>query len=744
MSGRVKNSENLLASLLKNIGSPVLFLFTFVGIIIISLVQLSKSIIQKLPTPSFSPQPLPFPPNRFLPPRFLKSFLVSFSLIIIILLTTYLFYHVFLRDLPSPTTLTLSHPDLSTKIMDNHGNLLYQIYSDENRSLIRLADLPPHLIQATIASEDKEFYRHHGVSLRGIVRALVSNLTNCRLNNHNCTLQGGSTITQQLVKNSLLSGEKTYTRKIREAILAIQLERHYTKDQILEFYFNYVPYGGTSYGIEEAARTYFGKSAADLTLSESALLAGLPVSPTILSPFGTNPHLAKNRQSQILDSMVSLKYITDSEALAAKSTPLTFRPQISGITAPHFVMYIKDYLVRRYGEDLVSRGGLEVITTLDLEKQRILEREISSELTKLTNLNVTNAAGLITEPSSGRILAMVGSRDFFDSQLDGQVNVTIQPRQPGSAIKPLTYALAFMNGLSPASTIEDSPVCFTSKGSPPYCPQNYDGRYHGKITLRQALASSYNIPAIKLLNGLGVNNLVNFAKQLGIKTWADSSRFGLALTLGGGEVTMLDMAEVYGVFANYGKRVPLNGVISVKSAAGQVLEDNTFSKEGSEAVLPPAVAYEINHILSDRLARSPAFGYNSLLNIPGRSVAVKTGTTNDLRDNWTFGYTPEVLVATWVGNNDNTPMSSVASGITGASPIWANTMKEILPLYTSTPFRPPENMIAIPMCSTTGRPYCPNSCSGKLQMEYFVPGSEPQVDCSLSGLIPPAAAFTSQ
>ncbi len=630
-------------------------------------------------------------------------------------------YWLILRDLPSVTLLTQNQPSLTTKIYDRHGELLYQIYKDENRSLIKLADLPQHVVDSVLAAEDKNFFSHFGVDPAGILRATYKNFINCKLGFKNCSPEGGSTITQQLIKNTLLSPEKTLLRKLKELILAIQTERTYSKDQILEMYLNQVGYGGTAYGIEEASRNYFGKSAKDLTLSESAMLAGLPISPTILSPFGTNPYLGKIRQQQVLENMVASGYILEDDKVKALSTPLVFHPQGISIRAPHFVMYVKDLLVKQYGESVVARGGLSVTTTLDLGIQDTLATSIDEELDKLSNLHVQNGAGMVVNPQSGEILAMVGSRDFFDTNHDGQVNIVLQKRQPGSSIKPITYALALERGLSPSSTIDDSPICYRSPAQPDYCPKNYDGRFHGTVTLRTALASSYNIPAVKLLNAYGLDNMIALAKRLGITTWEDPSRFGLSLTLGGGEITMLDLASVYSVFANQGTKVPFKSILSVQSPSGSDFAGRPTPPNSSDSVevLSPAVAYQINSILSDPLARAPAFGTNSILNLPGKNVAVKTGTTNALRDNWTFGYTSDLLVATWVGNNDNTPMSSVASGITGASPIWAHTMTKLLAGTIPPPLVPPSNLLKARV-----------SCDEPARYDYFVAGKAPQLNCS--------------
>lgn len=729
------------AKALELIGKPTFFLFTIFVISLVSLLNLLKFLIQKLYR-SFTNFRLPTItlPHISLPK--IKYSLLFFALGFILFFTC--FYYFILRDLPSVKLLTDSPPSLSTKIYDRNGELLYQIYKDENRSLVSLNQLPKYLIEATIAAEDRNFYHHFGIDPIGIARASLNNLR-CFIYSIPCSLQGGSTITQQLVKNTLLSPEKTFIRKLKELILSFETEIVYSKDQILEMYLNQVGYGGTAYGIEEAAHQYFGKSAKDLTLSESTILAGLPISPTILSPFGTTPYLGKIRQQQVLESMVQTKVISEDEKVKALSTPLVFHPQAISIKAPHFVMYIKDLLVKQFGEGTVARGGLEVTTTLDLKVQNILQNEINIELINLKKLNVQNGAGLIVNVISGDILAMVGSRDFFDSEHDGQVNIVMQPRQPGSAIKPITYALALSNGLTPNSTIEDSPICFIIKGQPNYCPKNYDGRFHGRVTARTALASSYNIPAIKLLNSYGISKMIDLAKLMGITTWEDSSRFGLSLTLGGGEITMLDLASVYSVFANGGTKIPFNSIISVKDSRGVSLTGDVSNAqvgmpkaEGDSPMYPqvlsPAVAYQINSILSDPLARAPSFGINSVLNLPGKNVAVKTGTTNNLRDNWTFGYSSQILVTTWVGNNDNSPMSKVASGITGASPIWARTMQKILKDNPSEPFTIPSNIARVNL-----------ACSGNPKYEYFVSGTAPKVDCSSpAGSILPLAASISQ
>ena len=635
------------------------------------------------------------------------------------------FYTFILNDLPSPSSLSTVFVPLTTHIRDRQGNELYKIYRNQNRTLVKLSDLPPYVLQSVIAIEDKGFYSHRGFSLMGILRALVSNIK-CSVINTQCatSIQGGSTITQQLVKTSLLSPERTLRRKLRELVLSLAVEIIYTKNQILEMYLNRVNFGGAAYGIEEAAQTYFGKNAAKLSLAEATLLSGLPASPTTYSPFGVHPETAKERQKEVLRQMVSANFLTWDQAASISATDLVFRHPETDIQAPHFVMYVKDLLATKYGIDMVESGGLEVTTSLDLPTQLAAEEIVAAEIAKIKRLNIGNGAVLITKPGTGEILAMVGSKNYFDLDNDGNVNVTLSSRQPGSAIKPINYALAFQKGFTPASLIDDSPITYRVPGQPPYSPINYDRRYHGKVSLRTALASSFNIPAVKLLSANGVENLVTLGKTMGITTWSDSSRFGLSLTLGGGEIKMTDLAVAYGVFANSGYKVSLNPILEVKDSKGNILEK--FVCCNKTQVLDSQIAFLISDILSDNQARTPTFGPRSQLYIPGSAIAVKTGTTNNLRDNWTIGYSPDFLVASWVGNNDNSPMSYVASGVTGASPIWRRITDLLLKQFPSAGFTPPEQLLKISVCALTGQLPC-SACPTKT--EYFVPGTQPKVAC---------------
>ena len=635
------------------------------------------------------------------------------------------FYYFILKDLPKPTDLTNREPTLSTKIYDRNNQLLFTFYKDQNRSLVALNEVPDHFIKATLAIEDSQFYNHNGVSIKGILRSVDQILFNQQL-------QGGSTITQQLIKNALLTQERTITRKIKELILSIEVEVLFSKDKILEMYLNEVSYGGTAYGVEQASQSYFGKSVKDLNLAESALLAGLPASPTTYSPFGLNPHLSIYRQHQVLNRMVEEEMIAPFEAELAKQQKIKLAPQFTNIKAPHFVMFVKDILVQEYGQTMVEQGGLTVTTSLDLSLQESVQQIVSSEIIKVAPFNITNGAALVTNPKTGEILSLVGSRDYFDTDRDGQVNVTTRLRQPGSAIKPVNYSLALENGYTAGSVLKDTPVTYDIAGSKPYSPVNYDSRFHGSVNLRTALANSYNVPAVKLLAALGVDKMIAHGKKLGITTWNQPERYGLSLTLGGAEVKMTDMAVVFATFANQGNKVDLHPILKVTDSKGKVLQEFSCDQNTKQVfcqpnqVLSPSSAAIISDILSDPYARIPAFGSRSYLNIPNHQVAVKTGTTNDKRDNWTIGYTQDYLTAVWVGNNDNSPMSQVASSITGASPIWHNVMVKLLEDTPSHQFTLPSNLIKADICPITGQLAC-TGCGGKT--EYFVPGTEPKIHC---------------
>jgi 1A family penicillin-binding protein len=645
-------------------------------------------------------------PMRNLHPRrgvFFLWFTSGIVVSVCFLIVPFEFYRV-VSVLPNPKLLAARDVPVTTKILDRNGILLYEIYSDENRTPVPLSEIPDIVKNSTISIEDRDFYKHQGFSIRGILRAADQTLLNDRL-------QGGSTITQQLIKSTLLTPEITIQRKLKEVILAFWAEQMYTKNQILEMYLNQIPYGGTAWGIESAAQTYFGKSVQNLTLSEAALLAGLPAAPSDYSPYGSNKEKAINRQKEVLSRMVENHYITKQEADEAAAQPLIFRQQTVPIRAPHFVFYVRDYLLKRYGPRLVERGGLRVITTLDSSLQDQVQTIVKNQIATLTPLHVGNGAALVTNPKTGDILAMVGSKNYFDIASDGNVNVTTALRQPGSSIKVVTYAAALEHGFTAASILQDSPVSYPLAGQAPYTPVNYDGRFHGPVPLRYALGNSFNIPAVKTLNTVGIPTMQDKAKLMGIDTWNQPERYGLSLTLGGAEVTMVDMAEVYGTLANQGKHMDLFPILSITDYAGNSIEQG--NPASPIQAVSSGVSWILSNILSDNAARVMEFGPSSNLVIPGKTVSVKTGTTNEKRDNWTIGYTPSYVVTVWVGNNDNSPMNQqLASGITGAAPIWQEIMKLLLKDKPDEIQSKPDDIISVPCY------YGKN--------EYFIKGTEPQ------------------
>ena len=652
--------------------------------------------------------------------HFLRNSAAIVSLVLILLFVV--FYFAILKDLPLPTKLSSASTPQSTLIYDRNGKLLYNIYDKRNQTFIPLSSIPKSMQEATISIEDRNFYSHGAVDFRGIARAFISTVFHRQI-------QGGSTLTQQLVKNSLLTQEQTLPRKIKEVILAFATELLYSKNQILEMYLNQVPYGGTAYGIEAASETYFGKHAKDLDLAESALLAGLPQAPSEFSPFGSQPELGKQRQIEVLKAMQDQGYITSDQEQKAEKEVLNYKRISNEIEAPHFVLYIKDLLIQKYGQKTVDEGGLKVITSLDLNVQNVAQDSVAKEVDALPSYyHVTNGAALVTDPATGEILAMVGSKDYFDTKIAGNVNVTTALRQHGSSIKPINYAVGLVNNYSAATTFIDEPVCFPNQGGKNYCPLNYDLKWHGLVAMRYALGNSLNIPAVKMLELNGVKAMVATASAMGITTFDEPERYGLSLTLGGAEVKMTDMATAFGVFANSGYRIDLHPILKITDKTGKVLEQYSpppspiFGKK----VLPDGVAYIVSDILADNGARLLEFGDNSALKIPGQIVSVKTGTTNDFRDNWTIGYTPSLLVAAWVGNDDNTPMSGLASGITGAAPIWNDIMSTLLKGKTPEPLSRPPSVIQKSVCSDTG--FFPSIAAGATscptRFEYFIKGTE--------------------
>lgn len=653
-----------------------------------------------------------------------KTILKYWKIIAVATVFITILYIFIIKELPSPTKLSSTQIPQSTKIFDRKDRLLYTIYGNKNQTFVPLSKIPKTVQNATIAVEDKDFYKHGAIDIRGIARALVAITFHKRL-------EGGSTITQQLVKNSLLTPERTIIRKIKEVILSFATEVIYSKDKILEMYLNQVPYGGTAWGIEAASQTYFGKRAENLTLSESALLAGLPEAPTAFSPYGAHPELAKKRQENVLKKMYQQGYINKQQMEKSIKESLNFQKVSNNIEAPHFVLFVKDLLAKKYGENIVQEGGFRVRTSLDLDIQNFAQDSVASEVAKLKDYNVGNGATLVTKPGTGEILAMVGSRNYFDTEIDGNVNVTLALRQPGSSIKPVNYAVGLIKGYNAATPFVDNKICFPNQGGAFYCPVNYDGKWHGVILMRDALGNSINIPAVKMLKVNSIESMIATASAMGISTFNDPSRYGLSLTLGGGEVTMYDMSTAFGVFANKGYKIDLHPILKISDRNGKTLEEYKPSESPifGKKVIPPGVAFIISHILMDNNARAIEFGTNSELKIDNKIVSVKTGTTNDFRDNWTIGYTPSILVTTWVGNNDNKPMRGLVSGITGAAPIWNKIMTYLLKDKPKEEPQRPDSVIGKIVCSTSGLIPPPDTTPDRCptRFEYFIKGMEPKM-----------------
>jgi penicillin-binding protein 1C len=584
----------------------------------------------------------------------------------------------------------------STQIYDRTGKiLLYDIHQDVKRTDIPFEQMSINIKNATVAIEDSEFYNHGGIRITSILRAIFSNLTGIGIGG------GGSTITQQLVKNTLLtssSGFAKYIRKIKEWVLAIKIDNSMPKEKILEAYLNEVPYGGNVYGIEAASKTYFNKDAIDLTLAEAAYLASIPQSPTTLSPYGKNRSKLDSRKNLVLARMLELKFITKDDYDKAKKEVVTFIPQATmGIRAPHFVFFIKDYLEQKYGAEMIENGGLKVTTTLDAGLQDKAEQIVKEgALKNAKDWNGKNAGLVAIDPKTGQILTMVGSRNYFDKEIDGNFNITTANRQPGSSFKPFIYATAFNKGFTADTVLFDLPTEFQTtcnaygKALPGYnqkdcyMPDDYDGKFRGPMSLRDALAQSINIPAVKLFYLAGLPDSLKTAEDMGISTLGEINQYGLTLVIGGGEVSLLDITSAYGVFANNGIRNQYTGILKVEDLNGKVLEEFTTN---SKEILPKNTALTISDILSDEKARIPTFGAHSALYIPNKAVAVKTGTTNNDKDAWTIGYTPSIVVGVWAGNNENIPMKKGGAALAG--PIWNKFISEALKILPNETFEKP-------------------------------------------------------
>lgn len=607
------------------------------------------------------------------------------------------------KELPSPEQFVNRQISQSTKIYDRTGEiLLYEIQGEERRTIIPFEEIPDYVKQATIAAEDQGFYQHAAFDWRAMVRALLVNIIKGKI------VQGGSTITQQLAKNAFLTPERTFTRKIKELILAYWIEKLYSKDEILNLYLNQISYGANAYGIEAASQTYFSKSAKDLNLVEAATLAALPKSPSYYSPWGPHKDELEQRKNYILEEMFKLGFIDKEEKQRAQNTQPKFSNQnLGSIKAPHFVMMIRDYLINKYGEEFVEKGGLKVITTLDWQLQELAEKVVKEGAERNTQLyQGKNAALVAQDPKTGQILALAGSKNYFDVENEGNFNVAVQGlRQPGSALKPFVYLAAFQKGYSPETIVFDLPTEFSSYNN--ICPlininfndnnhlcfhpQNFDGKFRGPVNLRTALAQSINVPSVKVLYLVGLRDVLKTLHDFGINTLTDPSRYGLSLVLGGGEVKLIEMVDAYSVLAQEGIKHRQSFILEVKDSSGKTLEKYL---DQATRVVEPQYPRMINDILSDIEARSGLFQNSLNLTIfPDREVALKTGTTDNFKDAWTVGYTPSLVVGVWAGNNDNTPMQKQAGSILAAVPIWHEFMVKALENQPIEFFNKPEPVL---------------------------------------------------
>jgi 1A family penicillin-binding protein len=613
--------------------------------------------------------------------KFFGILAAYFSLALFVFMVGVFIY--FSKDLPSPGKMNSRFIAESTKIYDRTGqHILYEVHGEEKRTIIPFSDIPESVRYATIALEDQDFYSHHGIKFSSIIRAALKDVIGGGVS------QGGSTITQQFVKKSLLTDERTFSRKIKEVILSLELETKYSKDEILEMYLNQIPYGSNAYGIEAASQTFFGKNTKDLTLDEAALLASLPQAPTYYSPNGSHPDALKGRQEYALKRMADLGYITQEQADGFKDVNVLakIKPFQENIDAPHFVMYVKEYLEKTYGEQAVEQSGLKVYTTLDWDKQRIAEKAVKDGADINTKkYNANNASLVAMDPKTGQILAMVGSKDYFDKTIDGQVNVAIRDRQPGSSFKPYVYLTAFKKGYTPETQIWDVDTNFETADGKTYNPKNYDGKNRGLLQMKNTLAMSLNVPAVETLYLAGVKDSIQTARDMGITTLSNPANLGLSLVLGGGEVKLLDHTNAFATLATGGIFRNKTAILKITDAKGNILEE--FKDSPGKRVVEEKYVSMIDYIMSTNDLRAPVFGSNSPLAFTGsRPVAAKTGTTNEWRDGWTMGYTPSLAVGVWAGNNNNSPMAKGADGVFVAAPIWRSFMDQALKNYATETF----------------------------------------------------------
>jgi len=600
----------------------------------------------------------------------------------------------FIKDLPDPNKVNKRVVAESTKIYDRTGeHVLYEIHGEEKRTLISFEEMPKSIKYATIASEDQDFYSHYGIKFSSIARAVLKDILNRGAS------QGGSTITQQFVKNSILTSEKTLTRKIKEVILSLEVEQKFSKDEILRMYLNEIPYGSNAYGIESAAQTFFRKSAKDLTFDEAAILAVLPRATSFFSPYGSNTDRLKVNQEAVLDKMANLGYISREDADKYKKEDVLGKIVVKreNINAPHFVMYIREYLDDKYGSQEMEEGGMKIYTTLDWDKQQIAEKAVKEGIEKnQEKWKVSNAALVAIDPKTGQILAMVGSKDYFGESypvdcipgknclFEPNVNVAIRDRQPGSSFKPFVYLTAFSKGYFPETILYDVETDFNKGSEDNYIPQNYDGQFRGPLKMKDALGMSLNVPAVKTLYLAGVKDSINLAKNLGIEGLNEPERYGLSLVLGGGEVKLLDHTNAYATLANNGVKHNKTAILRIEDKEGNIVEE--FKNKKGDPVVKEEYIAMLDSVISDNKNRAPVFGENSPLRFDDRQVAAKTGTTNEFRDGWTMGYTPSIAVGVWAGNNDNSPMKEGADGVNVAAPIWRSFLDQVLSNYSKEEF----------------------------------------------------------
>ena len=634
------------------------------------------------------------------------------------LVFSFLVFVWFAKDLPAPGKLSQVSGS-SSVFYDRDEKILFETYQDKNRVPIKLSEIPVNLKNATIAIEDKNFYKHKGISQTGILRAFFNII-------FKRSLQGGSTITQQLIKNVLLTSERTIPRKIKEAILSVMVEQKYSKDQILEMYLNDSPYGGSFWGVGSAAKGYFDKSPKELNLVESAFLAGLPQRPNYYSPFLGKEDTWKKRTEDVLIRMREDRYITRQEEKDAvqKLGKLKFESPNLSINAPHFVFYVRDLIEEEFGSKILDEG-IKVKTTLSLEAQQIAEKILKEEIEKLKGAKVGNGAIVVIDSKTGEVLTMVGAYDFNNKKF-GRFNAAMGLRQPGSAIKPITYALALEKGYTASTILMDLKTVFPNQGEKDYIPENYDDKFRGPVQMRFALANSINISAVKMLAMVGIREFLQKANDMGLDTLAPTqenlNRFGLSLTLGGGEIRLLDLTSAYSTLARGGTYIQENSILEIRDRRGKIIYKS--KKPRQTKVFSQESSFILSHILSDNIARSEIFGTNSYLNIPGKTVAAKTGTTNDKRDNWTLGYTNGITVGVWVGNNDNSPMDPrIASGATGASPIWYRLTLRLLRDYKDGIISQPNKVKALTVDAYLGG--LPKD-GYPTRAEYFIEGTEPK------------------